>query len=143
LQRQPRGSWNRRRHLLGRQRSRDRVGHEHVRREPDQLGGETGESVQLPFSETVLQADRLVLDVAQLAQTLPEGREVALGILVKRCVSRPEHADDGDFPWRLTLGRQTHQEKPQRDNEDGRHRLHWITSLAWNRRVGGIVRPKA
>src|SRR6266566_1477795 len=57
----------------------------------------------LPRGIARLQADGLALHVAKLAQALPEGIEAALGVRVKRRVSRSEHADDGDVPRRLGL----------------------------------------
>jgi hypothetical protein len=53
---------------------------------------------------------------------LPEGIEAALGVRVKRRVSRSEHADDGDVPRRLGLrGEWRHKDtKDERDETPNR-----------------------
>ncbi len=49
------------------------VDHEDIHLEPDQLGRERGEPLSLPVGIAVLQDDGLALDVAEVAQPVPEG----------------------------------------------------------------------
>jgi hypothetical protein len=63
-------------HLLGRQRAGHRCRHEDVHVQPDQLGDERGEALGLALRRSVLNGNVVALDVAQVAQPLPEGLDL-------------------------------------------------------------------
>ena len=54
--------------------------HNHVHLEPDQLGRQVGEPLVLPLRIAVLNDEVLALDIAEVAQTLPEGLQRWIGI---------------------------------------------------------------
>jgi hypothetical protein len=80
-------------------------GHEDVHLETHQLSGEGGEQRLFSPERAVLNANVLALDIAQITQPLPEGRDTALGVRESRrevCIG--EDANDGDVLPRLGVG---------------------------------------
>jgi hypothetical protein len=101
--------------------------------ELDQLGGQGGESVGLPVGVAGLQEDGLPLDVAEVAQALPEGGDRTGAFRLSRC----EHPDAWDGGERLRLGgERRHEEGEGKDDEKAaRHE-----SLPRSQTCGGILR---
>ncbi len=94
------------------------------------------------MSVPVLDGDVLALDVAEITESLAEGRDIGLG---RR---RRFHGDDDADPWDLSSQLRLSGERSREDagtnrGQEGTARDHWITSFARISSDGGIVNPSA
>ena len=77
--------------MLGRADRRSAADYKHVDWEPDQLGRQVGELLCTPLCVAVLQDEILPLDVATLAQPLPEG--LLIGMRLREGLASTEPTD--------------------------------------------------
>jgi hypothetical protein len=91
-------------------------GHKHVDVEPDQLGRQVGEPFILSLCPTVLDDEVLALDIAEVAQPLPEG--IDRGITIRAGKARTEPPDPVHFPRRLCDSDQRCHEHTQGERHD-------------------------
>ena len=107
--------------MLGRADRGGSPGHNHLHLEPDQLGRQVGEPLRLALRIAVLDDDVLALDVAQVAQTLPEGLHTCWG-RDGRGERRTEPTDPVHFRRLLCLGDERRHEDTQGEGDDASRR---------------------
>jgi len=100
-------------------RSWGRVRYEDVHLEPDQLGREVGQPVELTVRKSILDDDIPILDPPEFAQPLPERVEAEIG---RR--PRPEVAYPGHLSRRLRVDGEGHGEDTEGANDE-RPSLHY------------------
>ncbi len=116
------------------------LGQDDIHLEVDEFSRQRGKALILPLRRAVLQGDTVALHIPEIAEPLAEGLvDGGGGVGVKGASQNPD-------PWRLRprlrVGGGWCQDEAEDEREE-RKRCHWITSSAWKRRVGGIVRPSA
>src|SRR4030095_15291381 len=133
--------WDRVGGLLGRADGGAAPGHNQVHLELDQLGRQVAETFLTSLGIAVLNDKVLALDVAEIAQPLPESLQTRIGVKGGRAGTEP--TDPVHFRRLLRVGAEGCQEEAK-DEHDGEYKsLHLITSSAWKSMLGGIVIPSA
>src|SRR5262249_41896807 len=108
--------------------------------QPDQLRRQIGEPLVAALSPTALDNEVLTLDVPEVVHPLAEG--VKIWRRAGRWASRPKHTDAVHFCRALCVAAERQREETQDERDEERQHCHWSTSSAWNRSVGGSVRPR-
>src|SRR5262245_44476893 len=108
--------------------------------QPDQLRRQIGEPLVAALSPTALHNEVLALDVPEVVHPLPEG--IKIWRRSDRWAARPEHTDAGLLCHSLRVAAERQREETKDERDEERQHCHWSTSSAWNRSVGGSVRPR-
>jgi hypothetical protein len=108
--------------MLGSEDDRIAYRDDHVDREPDQFGGELGQSFELPSCPAELDDEILSLHVSQVAEAVAKRLRV-LGVSSRRVAS--EIADAGNLPGRLRLGDERRSEEAASQNADEGPAVHY------------------
>jgi hypothetical protein len=92
--------------LLGHHPRRGILHHEHLDRELDQLGGQSGKPVATPFRPAPLNGDGVALHPPPFAQPVPERIEIGHGRRGRRREVQSEKSDPWNLSWLLGNGGQ-------------------------------------